>query len=235
MHTNPKEPVIRLNKEMREEILGNVLKGRFKTNDLKREIATEGYEIIKEVHADFRIKAADLLKEAPQAMQFDRDCFDIGHKRTKGNHGRRYTVYCSHFLSPADNELVEQEEYYHDRRNKEAKLVVEYFEEELELRESPDGEKFFRGFVVPSTYTYPTKKRTKHFFKLVDKLEQAVKDKNTLRQQTAAVLGSCYTMKQLIEVWPSVVDYAPTLVPSPTGVSMVIRIEDIDALIAKGA
>jgi len=235
MHQNVKEPVIRLNKDIREEILGNVMQGRFPLHELKRKIALEGYDIIKDIYADFRERATSLLKEAPKAMAFSKHGFDIGIKRVKGNAGRRYTIYTEDFFTADDRKACEDADSYQEKQRRTQAMYSDVFDGELESRKLEDGSLGFIGFIVPTSYVYPTKARTKKLFKLVDELVQREKDRSTLNAQTSAVLNSCYTMKQLTETWPNVVNYAPTLIPSPTGFAMTIRIEDIDALIEKGA
>lgn len=228
-----KQPVIRLNKDMREEILGNVIEGKFNTSHIKRDLANLGFDLIKEVHRDFRATMAPLVYKYPRRFAYPRDSFTIHTKRTRGNPGRGATIYLSDFFTPEDNQKL-YDLPWRDRETVKGDLVTDIFEGEPEIRQAK-GDTEFLGFIVPDSTVTVTKVQGTKFFKKLDELQAAVDNLKSLRRQTQAILNSCYTMKQLLEVWPGVVDYAPTIVPSPTkGVALVVRVEDIEALLAAG-
>lgn len=229
-----KEPVIRLNKEMREEILGNVLKGRFDTHSIRHEMAHEGFRLIKQIHAHFRTTVSPYVQENHYLFRFDDMDFTIYEPRVKGKRPRNHTTYLQDFLSQDEYEEIRDMEY-HDKHKQINARNVEIFEGEPEIVLPEDGRNsaFFKGFIAPSTNTIIPQDET-YYWELQKKLVLAEKDLNVLRDQTSAVLNSCYTMRQLVDLWPNVVDYAPTLIPSPSGTNLVIRVEDIDALILKG-
>lgn len=223
-----KEPVIRLNKELREEILGNVMENRFDKTSITREIALEGFRLLKEVNVEYRTLATTLIAYSSfRRFQFNEHWFLIARERKRGVIRKNHTIHLTDLFTPDQKETTSNTSYG-EREETYQELYAELFEGEAEITEKG----LFIGFVSPSNDTTVSLEQSKYFFELVATLNKLEKDRSALEAQVSAVLTSCYNMKQLVEVWPNVVDYAPAIIPSPTGTALTIRVEDIDALLA---
>jgi len=183
---------------------------------------------MREVNINYRTLATTLIAYSTfQRFEFNQHWFVISRERKRGVIRKNHTIYIEDMFTP-DQKEISSNTNYGEREETYQTLYAELFEGEAELTEKG----VFVGFVSPSTDNTVSFEQSEHFFELVATLNKLEKDKSTLEAQVSAVLTSCYNMKQLVEVWPNVVDYAPAIIPSPTGTALTIRVEDIDALLA---